>query len=92
MGSKMKKQNKVDFDKKSPLQSYAYEWLKSRGLFDGDADYGGMLGDAILELIKVFSRQGHSGFSARVTKELFYQLLSDFESGADADYRKPKPK
>lgn len=80
----MRKQNKVDFDQKSPLQSYAYEWLKSRGLFDGDADYGGMLGDAILELIKVFSRQGHSGFSAGLTKEMFYRLLSDFESGKDA--------
>jgi hypothetical protein len=82
--SKMTKQNKIDFDKKSPLQSYAYEWLKSRGLFDGDADYSGMLGGAVFELVKVFSKQGHSGFSAGLTKEMFYQLLSDFESGKDA--------
>jgi len=80
----MTKQNKVDFDQKSPLESYAYEWLKSRGLFDGGADYGGMLGEAVLELIKVFSKQRHSGFSAELTKEMFYRLLSDFESGKDA--------
>jgi len=88
----MKKQNRIDFDITSPLQTYAYEWLKSRGLFDEDADYGGMLGEAVLELIKVFSRQGHSGFSAGLTKEMFYRLLADFESGQDPDYGKSKPK
>ena len=88
----MKKQNKIDFDKKSPLQSYAYEWLKSRGVFDEDADYGGMLGKAVLELVKVFSKQGHSGFSAGLAKEMFYRLLADFESGQDPDYGKAKAK
>jgi len=79
----MKKQNKIDFDKKSPLQSYAYEWLKSCGLFNEDADYDGMLGKAVMELVKVFSRQRHSGFSGMLAKEIFYRLLTDFEKGKD---------
>jgi len=82
----MKKE--IKFDKSSPLQSYAYKWLKSRGLFDGDSDYGGMLGKAVLELVKIFSEQGHSGFSAGLTKEMFYRLLADYESGQSADYSK----
>ena len=76
----MENQNKkVEFDRSSPLQSYAYEWLKRQGLFDDDSDYGGMLGDAVFELIKVFSKQGHSGFSARITRALFNRLLDDYE-------------
>lgn len=94
----MEKENKQTIkkatavDKKSPLQCYAYEWLNSRGLFDADADYGGILGKAVFELIKVFSYQGHSGFSAGLTKEMFYQILKDFESGQNADVRNPKVK
>jgi len=71
----------IKFDKRSSLQSYAYEWLNSRGLFDEDAGYGGMLGEAVMELVKVFSKQGHSGFSAQLTKHLFNELLSDYENG-----------
>ena len=89
---KKEKRIKIEYDKSSPLQTYAYEWLDSRGLFDDDADYGGLLGEAILDLIKVFSKQGHSGFSAGLTREMFYRLLYDFESGTEADYRKQKPK
>jgi hypothetical protein len=83
---------KIEFDKSSPLQTYAYEWLKSRGLFDEDSDYAGMVGEAVLELVKVFSKQGHSGFSAGLTRNIFNQILSDFESGQSADYNKLKVK
>jgi len=81
--------NKIDIDKSSPLQTYAYNWLKSRGLFNEDSDYSGMLGEAVLELVKVFSKQGHSGFPAMLTKEMFYRLLNDFENG-NTDYNQVK--
>jgi hypothetical protein len=71
----------IAFDKTSPLQMYTYEWLKNRGLFDEDSDYGGMMGEAVLELVKTFAEQGHSGFSAGMTRFLFNQVLSDFETG-----------
>jgi len=68
-------------DKTSPLQMYAYEWLNNHGLFDEDSDYDGMVREAVLELVKTFAEQGHSGFSARMVRFLFNQILSDFETG-----------
>jgi hypothetical protein len=48
--------------------------LRNSGLFDEDSDYEGMLGQAVLELIQVFAKQGHSGASAMRTLELFDQV------------------
>lgn len=62
----------------SNLVNHAQKELTRVGLFDKDADYDGMLGDAVLELITVFAAQGHSGYSAQMTRELFYKL-SNFE-------------
>ena len=60
----------------SNLVNHAKEELKLAGLFDKDSDYGGMLGEAVLELVEVFSKQGHSGFSAHQTLELFNTVAS----------------
>lgn len=49
--------------------------LERAGLFDKDSDYGGMLGDAVKELLLVFQKQGHSGYSAQVTASIFYRLI-----------------
>lgn len=62
----------------SNLVNHAEKELKKAGLFDRDSDYDGMLGDAVLELVTVFAKQGHSGMSAQMTRELFYKL-SNFE-------------
>jgi hypothetical protein len=53
---------------------HAKEELKRAGFFDADSDYGGMLGDAVLELIEVFTKQGHSGMSAPMVVSLFKEL------------------
>lgn len=55
----------------SNLVKHAEKELKLAGLFDKDSDYDGMLGKAVLELVKVFSKQGHSGFSAHQTLKIF---------------------
>jgi hypothetical protein len=55
----------------SNLVKHAEKELKLAGLFDKDSDYDGMLGNAVLELVKVFSKQGHSGFSAHQTLKIF---------------------
>jgi hypothetical protein len=57
------------------LVDYAESELKRAGLFDKDSDYNGMLGEAALEIIKVFSMQGHSGFSASIVTQLVEKLL-----------------
>ena len=40
-----------------------------------DEDYASMCGKHALELIKVFASQGHSGFSAETTLQIFNRLV-----------------
>lgn len=49
--------------------------LEKAGLFDKDSDYDGMLGEAVKELLLVFQKQGHSGFSAQATASIFHKLI-----------------
>jgi len=58
------------------LVEHAKHELVTAGLFDKDSDYGGMLGDAVMELVKVFAGQGHSGMSAAATLSLFTAVAS----------------
>lgn len=58
------------------LVKHAEEELKLSGLFDKGSDYDGMIGEAVLELVKTFSKQGHSGFSAQWTLQLFNQVAN----------------
>lgn len=60
----------------SNLVKHAEKELKLAGLFDKDSDYDGMLGKAVLELVKVFAKQGHSGFSANLTLQIFNEVAS----------------
>lgn len=53
------------------LVAHAEEELRRAGLFDKNSDYGGLLGAAVLELVKKFADQGHSGFSAESTISIF---------------------
>lgn len=62
----------------SNLVDHANKELTRVGLFDKDSDYDGMLGESVLVLITVFAAQGHSGYSAQLTRELFHKL-SNFE-------------
>lgn len=58
------------------LVSFAREELDRLGLFDADSDYGGELGEAVMELIETFAKQGHSGMSAESVVKLFSRLAS----------------
>jgi hypothetical protein len=62
----------------SNLYRYAKDELERAGLFDEDSDYGGMIGDAVLEIVAVFAKQGHSGFSAGMMLQILTQVL-DFK-------------
>lgn len=54
----------------------AIKELELAGLFDKDADYVGMIGIAVKELLEVFQAQGHSGFSAGQTASIFSKLAT----------------
>lgn len=60
----------------SNLHKHALAQLNGQGLLDADSDYDGFLGECALQLIKVFAAQGHSGYSAMATIELFTRLAS----------------
>ena len=65
----------MTIDTESNLVSYARTELERAGLFDEDSDYGGMLGTAVLDIVTLFSTQGHSGMSAAMVTELASRLM-----------------
>lgn len=56
------------------LVEHAERELKLAGLFDDNSDYGGMLGDAVLKMVKIFAEEGHSGCSAHLAIDIFNKL------------------
>ena len=59
----------------SNLVDHAKIELELAGLFDKDSDYGGALGKSILKVVVVFSKAGHSGFSASMSVSILEKLL-----------------
>ncbi len=75
------------------LERYAESERRRAGLFDGDSDYGGMMGPAIVKMIRQFSDEGHSGFSAGLAISIF-EKLARFEplsplTGEDDEWGEP---
>lgn len=58
------------------LIDHAKTELEIAGLFDKDSDYDGAIGEAVMELIEVFSKQGHSGMSAPYVASIFEKLAN----------------
>jgi hypothetical protein len=56
---------------KAGLVDHADFELKRAKLFDKDSDYEGMIGKAVMELVTLFAKQGHSGFSAMLALDVF---------------------
>lgn len=63
----------------SNLYTHAEFELERIGMLDSRDLYEGMLGRGVLDLIQVFSEQGHSGFSGWATIDLF-KRLANFEA------------
>lgn len=59
----------------SALVAHAIRELDRAGIGDEDADYDGMLKKAVLEIVEIFSSQGHTGHSAAVTVAMVEKLL-----------------
>lgn len=73
------------------LSNHARRELELAGLLSPESDYGGMLGDAVLQLIDTFSAQGHSGASAEVVIDLFsrvarYEILTPIVEDKPEDW------
>lgn len=59
----------------SNLLKHAEREMRLAGLYDQDADYGGMIPAAVLKLVEVFSEEGHSGFSASIVTAILEKVL-----------------
>lgn len=62
-------------ESESGLVAFARYELALAGLFDDDSDYNGMLGNAALDIVRVFASQGHSGYSAAITADIAVRLM-----------------
>ncbi len=58
----------------SNLETFAKDELTRAGLFNKDSDYGGMLGEAVMKMVKVFADEGHSGYSASMAINVFERV------------------
>lgn len=58
------------------LVEYAQEELQRAGWFDKDSDYAGLVGPAVIEMMKQFAAEGHSGYSAHLVLHIFERLAS----------------
>lgn len=59
------------------LIEHAKTELQIAGLFDKEGDfYDGMTGKAVMELIEVFAKQGHSGMSAPYVISIFEKVAN----------------
>lgn len=63
-------------DRESKLVKHAENEMRRAGLYDADADYGGMLPHAVMQLVRIHSMQGHSGFSHGYTLALFNKVVN----------------
>lgn len=63
-------------DRGSKLVKHAESEMRRAGLYDADADYGGMLPHAVMQLVRIHSMQGHSGFSHGYTLALFNKVVN----------------
>jgi hypothetical protein len=58
------------------LIEHAQTELRRAGMYDADADYGpGAIAGAVMEIVEVFAKQGHSGMSAMYTLSLAEKIL-----------------
>lgn len=58
------------------LVKHAEREMKLAGLYDKDADYGGMIPEAVMKLVQAHASEGHSGFSSSLTLEVFNRVIN----------------
>lgn len=59
----------------SKLVEHAKNELSKTDIADRNGMYGGMIYDAIIELVETFAKQGHSGGSASIVVPVLNKLL-----------------
>ena len=57
-------------------KDFAESEMKRAGLYDADADYGGMVPAAVMALVDAHSAQGHSGMSHGLVLSIFNLVIN----------------
>lgn len=60
----------------SNLERHAEFEMRKAGLYDEDADYYGMIPEAVMKLVKVHAAEGHSGMSHALTLQVFNRVVN----------------
>lgn len=58
------------------LVEHAKKEMELAGLYEKDADYGGLIPDAVMALIEAHAKQGHSGGSHMIALGIFNRLVN----------------
>jgi hypothetical protein len=60
----------------SNLVRHAEEEMRRAGLYDADADYGGMIPKAVMKLVEAHASEGHSGGSHHMVMAIFNKVIN----------------
>jgi hypothetical protein len=60
----------------SNLEKHAEEEMRRAGLYDKDADYGGVIPEAVMKLVKTHAAEGHSGASHSLVLGIFIDVVN----------------
>ena len=60
----------------SNLVKHAENEMRLAGLYDADADYGGMIPEAVMKLVRAHAEEGHSGASHGLTLQVFNRVIN----------------
>lgn len=58
------------------LIGHAEREMRAAGLYDDDADYGGLIPQAVMALVRAHSEQGHSGGSHYLVLSIFNKVIN----------------
>ena len=60
----------------SNLEKHAEYEMRRAGLYSEDSDYGGMIPEAVMKMVKVLADEGHSGGSHALTMQIFNRVAN----------------
>lgn len=60
----------------SNLEKHAEREMRLAGLYEADSNYGGMIPDAVMKLVRAHASEGHSGGSHELTFEIFKRVVN----------------
>jgi len=62
---------------------FARKWLEKKGFFKKESDYGGMLGEAAMEVVELIAKQGHTGMSGPWLIDIISALYKAYDDPND---------